>query len=299
MRRLFITVLILCLCAFSVNALESGADESNSVIDGLPSEVSELMDEIDTDRPDFIKGFMEILLKALGKATDGIRQGLRLSAVVLMICLLCGIWNSISSHSSLPTIVGVLGIYAAVLGAFGSMIQLSKDTVATLTDYSALLIPIMASAAALSGNPVSATVLQSVTVLFAQLLMRIITKLLIPGVYLFLALAAGEAALQNNLLGELREFLSWIISKTLRCLMYIFTVFLTLSGVISGNTDAMAVKTAKFAVSGMIPVVGSILSDASESLLAGASILKNTVGIVGMLAVFAAANLGAVAEIEK
>ena len=228
---------------------------------------------------------MEILLKALGKATDGIRQGLRLSAVVLMICLLCGIWNSISSHSSLPTIVGVLGIYAAVLGAFGSMIQLSKDTVATLTDYSALLIPIMASAAALSGNPVSATVLQSVTVLFAQLLMRIITKLLIPGVYLFLALAAGEAALQNNLLGELREFLSWIISKTLRCLMYIFTVFLTLSGVISGNTDAMAVKTAKFAVSGMIPVVGSILSDASESLLAGASILKNTVGIVGMLAV--------------
>ena len=37
-----------------MNALESGADESNSVIDGLPSEVSELMDEIDTDRPDFI-----------------------------------------------------------------------------------------------------------------------------------------------------------------------------------------------------------------------------------------------------
>ena len=45
-------------------------------------------------------------------------------------------------------------------------------------------------------------------------------------------------------------------------------------------------KAAKFAVSGIVPVVGSILSDAAETVLAGAGLFeKNSVGVFGMLAV--------------
>ena len=41
------------------------------------------------------------------------------------------------------------------------------------------------------------------------------------------------------------------------------------------------------AISRAIPVVGGILADASESVLAGAGILKGTVGAAGMLVVLA------------
>ena len=44
-------------------------------------------------------------------------------------------------------------------------------------------------------------------------------------------------------------------------------------------------KAAKFTVSNMVPVVGSILSDAAETVLAGASILRSSIGVFGMLAV--------------
>ena len=60
-----------------------------------------------------------------------------------------------------------------------------------------------------------------------------------------------------------------------------------LTGVITGAADAAAVKATKAAVSGMIPVVGSIISDASETLLASASLLKSSVGVFGMIAVLA------------
>ena len=62
---------------------------------------------------------------------------------------------------------------------------------------------------------------------------------------------------------------------------------MTVTGVISGTNDAAAVKATKAAVSGMIPVVGSILSDASETLLSSAALMKNSVGVFGMLAVLA------------
>ena len=73
----------------------------------------------------------------------------------------------------------------------------------------------------------------------------------------------------------------------MKLVLTIFIAYLTISGVIGGSADALAVKTAKFAVSGSVPVVGGIISDAAESMLAGAVLIRNTVGVVGMLCVAA------------
>lgn len=69
----------------------------------------------------------------------------------------------------------------------------------------------------------------------------------------------------------------------------VFTAYLSLSRVLTGSADAMAVKAAQAAFSGMVPVVGSILSDASESLLASAGLIRSAAGAFGMLAVLAMA----------
>lgn len=134
---------------------------------------------------------------------------------------------------------------------------------------------------------VSAGALYAGTALFSGLLSRLIARLLLPGVSVYLVVAAAEAALADSLLSELREFVGWLISKSLRVVLFVFTGYLTVTGVISGSADAAAVRATKAAVSGMVPVVGSILFDASETLLASASALKSSMGVFGMLAVLA------------
>ena len=145
----------------------------------------------------------------------------------------------------------------------------------------------MASSTVFSGGIKSASVLYAGTMLFSNLLMQLISKILIPGVYFFIAVATAEAAVGNDMLSEIRELIGWLISKCLRIIMYIFIAYMSITGVISGSTDAATLKATKAAVSGMIPVVGNIVSDASESILAGAVILKNSVGVFGMLAIIA------------
>ena len=51
----------------------------------------------------------------------------------------------------------------------------------------------------------------------------------------------------------------------------------------SQNATAQAV-----AISGVVPVVGGIISEAAETVLAGAGVLKNTIGLAGTLAILAA-----------
>ena len=41
------------------------------------------------------------------------------------------------------------------------------------------------------------------------------------------------------------------------------------------------------AISGVVPVVGGIIAEASETVLAGASVLKGTIGVFGLLGVLA------------
>ena len=62
---------------------------------------------------------------------------------------------------------------------------------------------------------------------------------------------------------------------------------MTITGVVSGTTDAAALTAAKVTISSFVPVVGGILSDASEAVLVSASLAKNAAGIYGILALIA------------
>ena len=62
---------------------------------------------------------------------------------------------------------------------------------------------------------------------------------------------------------------------------------ITITGIISGTTDAAALKATKLTISGVVPVVGGIISDASDTILVSAGIVKNAAGVYGLLAILA------------
>lgn len=290
MRKLFIIALTILLLTGQVFAQEQATEPPVMPEEGLSEEAIELMPEIDpAGETDFWNGFMDVLRSALKKSFGSFHDGLRLCAILLCVMTLCSVVD-LSGNQRKTTILnagGALGITAAIMGTFGAMISMAVKTVEDLSSYGSVLLPALATVSAMGGGVNSAGSLYALTLVFSQLLLRLIIKFLIPVVYIYLALATAEAALGNDMLSELREFTGWIITKSLRFFLYIFLAFMTITGVIGSTADAAAVKAAKAAVSGMIPVVGSILSDASDSLLSGAAILKNSVGIFGMTAILA------------
>ncbi len=58
---------------------------------------------------------------------------------------------------------------------------------------------------------------------------------------------------------------------------------LSLEGTLSSGVDGLTAKTAKAAISNIIPVVGKVLGDSIDTVIGCASILKNAVGIVGVI----------------
>jgi stage III sporulation protein AE len=108
-------------------------------------------------------------------------------------------------------------------------------------------------------------------------------------VYVFLVLVIANSALGEDLLKKLRDFLKWLVSWFLKTILYVFTGYIAVTGVVSGTTDQAALKATKLTISGVVPVVGGILSDASEAVLVSAGLVKSAVGVYGMIAIAAIA----------
>jgi len=211
---------------------------------------------------------------------------------LLVVAVICGILQSAraaAGGSDLPivTMAGALGMTGVFLSDLSGMMTLCEDTLHEVSTFSKAMLPVMAGAISATGAPTTATVLQGVTMFSFDLLVRFLTGLLLPGVGVYIGVVTVNTAIGGGLLGQLAGFIKWVITGSMKLTLTVFIAYLTISGVIGGSADALAVKTAKFAVSGSVPVVGGIISDAAESMLAGAMLIRNTVGVIGMLCIAA------------
>jgi stage III sporulation protein AE len=222
-----------------------------------------------------------------------LRERVRGAVQILLVVVLCGVIDGFcrgsgaSGAAALVPVAGALTVSIIAAGSLDTLIGLGAETLASMRDFSSVLLPVLAAATASAGAVGTATAQQVATVFFSDLLLRLIDGLLLPLVYLYIGVVTASAMLpQSNLTGlaeGLKKTVAWILSGVLIA----FTVYLSTVRVIGGTADGAAVKVAKAAISGTIPVVGSILSEASEAVMAGAGLLKGAIGVFGMLAVLA------------
>lgn len=236
----------------------------------------------------FGQGLMEVFRDALMHFTPNLKEGasacLGLTASVMIVSIVKTLPGSAVRAADLA---GTAAMSAIMLHSANSMVNLAVETVTQISEYGKLLLPVMTASMAAQGSVSTSAALCAATAAFDTVLVTVISKLLTPAVYMYLALAVASAAVGDESLQKLRDQLKGLVSWILKTLLYVYTGYISITGVVSGTTDAAALKAAKLTISGVVPVVGGILSDASEAVLVTAGTVKNAAGIYGMFAVLA------------
>lgn len=274
----------------------SAAQVPDELWDALPEGAEDILKDSDLTGSDPIGSGVARLFERLKAGAGGIlRERLRGAVCILLVVLLCGAVDGFAQPAGeaglrLLPVAGALSVTLLAAGSLESLIGMGSGVIESLTTFSKVLLPVLAAATAISGSVTTATVQQVTTVIFAGALLKLIQGLLLPMVYLYIGTVTAAACLPNERLGgiaeALRKCVTWALCGTLTA----FTLYLSMVHIISGAADATAVKLAKAAVSGVVPVVGGIIAEATETVLAGAGLLKNTIGIFGTLAVLSACS---------
>ena len=251
----------------------------------VPRHAEKFMPE---DHSSFSDGLWEVLRDAMMYFRPDLKEAASVCTRVTVVVIAVSFLRTFPGMSERTVdLAGSIGISYTLLHSAGSLINLAGSTVTEISEYGKLLLPVMTAAMAGQGSISTSAALYAATALFDALLTSLISKLLTPMIYLFLLLAISSSAVGEDMLRKLRDAAKWFISFSLKTLLYIYTGYISITGVVSGSTDAAALKAAKLTISSVVPVVGGILSDASEAVLVGAVSLKNAAGIYGLFAVIA------------
>lgn len=279
MKKLFyILLLLLLLPAISVGATDiEPVEPPQSALELIPQSTG-----------DFGQDLLYIIRSAFRAIRPDLAEGLRVCLSVFASVMLLSLLHSTDSAAKTAVqICAVVTISGLLLGSVNSMIHLGTETVQDISQYGRMLLPVMTAALAAQGGTASSAALYAGTALFDSVLSTAISSLLIPMVYIFLTLGILSAATGEALIKQLQDMIKWLLTWCLKIILYVFTGYISITGVVSGTTDQAALKAAKLTISGAVPVVGGILSDASEAVVVSVRLAKNAAGIYGILALIA------------
>ena len=290
MRKIWIIFLLLWCMAPAY-----GAEIPEEITDAMPDSAKELLENTDkvenfTSLGDGLSGLWERTCKLLAVTVQDSLGGVVLIMSAILLCSLAeDCFGAAGGGRMLDPVplVGTMVILLAVGSNMKSLMGLGEQTIEELDIFSKALLPTLSAAAAAGGCAVSASVRQVATVFFSDLLISLIRSLLLPLVWVFVALSAADAILPAGRLSGIAQGLhkaaTWMLSGSL----LLFTGYLSLSGAFASSADSLTLRMARSAIGTAIPVVGGIISDAADTILAGAGVLRQSVGIVGTLTILA------------
>ena len=280
MRKLILVVMLIFGLSMPVHAADFTAPAA-------PNQVQDLMPP---ETESFADGLLYVFRSAMRRLQPEITTGCGICLSVIAAVVLISLLSSFSGTAkTMGELAGTVIVACLLIGTANTLIGDAASTVTELSEYGKLLLPVMTAALASQGGVTGSAAIYAGTAVFDAVLCTVISNILLPLIYVFLALSTAHGALGEETLKKLRDFIKWLSGWVLKTVLYVFTGYITITGVVSGTADQATLKAAKLAISGMVPVVGGIMSDASEAVLVSAGMVKSAAGVYGLIAISAIA----------
>lgn len=306
MKRKFIVSFFIMIILFNLFAIMASAADQYDIIDqqsqksGANSLYQKAPDNTKKSLDDM--GIKSIDSKSLsnftpaglfnyitGKLKSDINAPLKAAASVLGILLACALLDTIkNSFGEKPlktvfNIVSTLCIAAVLLIPVSQCISASAKIISSATTFMLAFMPVFVTLVAASGHPASAVAYQSLLIISSQAIAQIAATTFIPMVNMYLAFCVVGSISPGVNMDGISAFIRKAVNYILILCITIFTGILTVQGLISQAADTVTVKTAKFVVGNVVPVIGSAVSDAVNTVISCANLLKTTTGAFSII----------------
>ena len=243
MKKLLCLLFAAFLLCVSASALElpSGLD------DVVPRE---LIDSAEAGDDLLLRGGQYLFSHFRAALQDAVANSLRGAMALMLLSLLCGlVEGTAESAGETPTryagYLGVLGAAALSAGDLSALIGLGVETMDELSTMAKLLLPTIAAAMAGGGCVGSASVWQVGALMLSDIFLSLMRDVLVPVLYCMIGTAAAGALLEQSRLSLLSKGIGKLLSWGLSAILIVFTAFLSISNLLAGSADRLAVKVEK------------------------------------------------------
>lgn len=318
MKKLALLFTLILLLPFTFHTTTARAEESQEE-STVESEVNNLIESLDLtelekyidDLPSEITGnssLKEQLLKMLKGEMDtsfnsvsnyiinvffsGIKQKLPTFITIFSLLLICAIINAIKPQRlgggvyEISFFACYTIIVSIIVAVAYTLINQSKDTIEKTGKIVQAVFPIMLTLMTVTGNTSAVAVYNPSMLFITDFVVILINKIVFPVILGMLALSVVTNVCKSVKLNGLIQFSSSTLKWIIGLVATVFSLFLTVRGLNANIHDGISMRALKYTVNSSVPVVGGILRDGLDLILASGILVKNALGGLAIIIIF-------------
>lgn len=212
------------------------------------------------------------------------------SVTVLVFILLSAFLQSLKVESDdsvnmIYSTATALLVATVVLVKLTSTVSLASMAISVASNFVYAFIPVFCSIVVASGGITTGFSTNTTLLILAQGLSFISSNVFMPIVNCYLALGVTSSLRYELNLDKLLSSVKKIITTCISFVSGVFVSVLSVKTAVAGRADMLGLRSIRFAINSVVPVIGSSISEGLLSIQAYSSLIKSSVGIVGVVAV--------------
>lgn len=216
----------------------------------------------------------------------------RLMGKLLIIAIISAMLASMSqafagadSTSELAHITCNLVIAAISIKTFMTAVGVAGSAIASMSGFMTAIVPVLFTLLVSIGGVASAALMHPLMVMISTGIGRIVELFVFPLLYLFAILGIVSNITGRSQLTKLASLAKDASIATLGISLTFLIGTVSVKGLAGPGLDGAAMRASKFMAKAYLPVVGSLFSDAWDSVAGCSLLIKNAVGAFGLIAV--------------
>ena len=191
--------------------------------------------------------------------------------------------SGVGKITSLIILTAVLAVVTTIIADFVSE---TVEFLTSMREVGEAVFPVLVSLVVALGGANASLKIQPAIVFLTGGVTTIISSLTIFAVMLYFVLSVVGELTDNLKLDRMKSLVSSIFKWGVGLVFTVFMGYMTLNGIIASGRDGLTIKTAKYALKNYIPMVGGYISDSYELFRVGSELIKNSIGVVGVVVIF-------------
>lgn len=294
MKRIFAIAVIPFILFFMTIPLNAAAE--------YETEQSEIAGELDDILSDYDIGwgfgdisgltFGEIWERIADSLSDRLHAPMKLLgtllAVIVFTAVVKGLGDGVftgGSNSGLYNMVCVLTAVTAITPSLFLVYENALTAVQRTGGFMLVFVPVFAGITIACGGTLSGGAYSMMILGASELFTALTDKYLMPVLGVTAVLAVSGSVFPNVSVDGIVKLIKKLITWAMTVSMTLFTGFAAMKCTLAAKTDGAAVKTAKYLISGFVPIVGGAVSDAYSTVRGSFDVMRSTIGTAGNIAV--------------
>lgn len=309
MKLRYVLLIVLCLCLQSVSAWafdysdvleeqikELGLDELKRATEQLDDEAKKLLPSLELRELVSGRGLgrldpVSVIRSLIRYLMREIVYNARLFGKLIAIVVLCALLQTLQKATKDVTVIDVaFGVSFLVMAyisieSFKAAVAIGAGAIDAMVSFMQALIPVMSSLLVAVGAFSSATILHPVFYVAISWIAMAVDYWFFPLVSMATVVGIVGNLSTDLTVGRLASLIKQAGMLVLGLLSAIFLGVTAVQGKLAPVADGVGLRTAKFMSTSFVPVVGNLFSNAMETVIGGSMLLKNAVGVFGLVTV--------------